>query len=257
MGTFTTNDGVELTYQGSGPVGGGVPLVMLHGWGQTQATFRDQLTRLAPRRRVVTMDQHGQSAKPHHGYRIARLARDAEQLLDHLGIDQADVLGWSMGVSVWWSFVDQNGTGRIRRFVAVDQPTAVAAVPRMAAMERSTRVRSSTSGRMIRSAARLELWDADPLPGPGEWDQVSEVACESSSGVASGAALGVAGSSVVAASSVGVVTDMATHALSVSAAARVGNTLRRPPIGMRDVSRTRLSQQLSTPTTATPTQLRV
>ncbi|VVJ21921.1 Hydrolase [Amycolatopsis camponoti] len=140
MGTFTTNDGVELTYRDSGPgEDGSAPLVMLHGWGQTQAMFRHQFELLAPRRRVVTLDQrgHGLSAKPHHGYRIARLARDAEQLLDHLGLDRADVLGWSMGVSVWWSFVDQNGTGRIRRFVAVDQPAAVAAVPWMSAGEQA------------------------------------------------------------------------------------------------------------------------
>ncbi|WP_103352193.1 hypothetical protein [Amycolatopsis sp. CA-128772] len=27
-------------------------------------------------------------------------------------------------------------------------------------------------------AVRLELWDADPLPRPGEWDRVVEVACD-------------------------------------------------------------------------------
>ncbi|MEU0790686.1 hypothetical protein ABZ342_11510 [Amycolatopsis sp. NPDC005961] len=27
-------------------------------------------------------------------------------------------------------------------------------------------------------AVRLELWDADPLPGLGDWDQVVEVACD-------------------------------------------------------------------------------
>ena len=110
---------------------------MLHGWGQTQAMFRHQVEGLA--RRVVTVDQrgHGGSAKPHHGYRIARLARDAQELLDHLAIDRADVLGWSMGVSVWWSFIDQFGTDRIRRFVAVDQPAAVAAVPWMSAQEQT------------------------------------------------------------------------------------------------------------------------
>jgi pimeloyl-ACP methyl ester carboxylesterase len=131
MTTFTTNDGVELNYRDSGPAGAAPPLVLLHGWGQTQAMFRHQFADLAGQRRVVTVDQrgHGLSDKPHHGYRIARLARDAQQLLDHLGIDRADVLGWSMGVSVWWSFIDQYGTDRLRRFVAVDQPAAVAAVP--------------------------------------------------------------------------------------------------------------------------------
>ena len=160
MTSFTTRDGVELVYADSGPAGDGVPLVMLHGWGQTQAMFHHQLADLAANRRVVTVDQrgHGRSAKPHHGYRIARLARDAQELLDHLAIDRADVLGWSMGVSVWWSFIDQFGTDRIRRFVAVDQPAAVAAVPWMSAQEQAD------SGAIFDVSALLGLCAA--LAGP-------------------------------------------------------------------------------------------
>ncbi|GGS26034.1 alpha/beta hydrolase [Streptomyces griseoviridis] len=158
MGELTTNDGVRLTYRDSG--GDGVPLVMLHGWGQTQEMFRHQVTGLAPGRRVVTLDQrgHGISGKPHHGYRIARLARDVLGLVDHLGLDRFDALGWSMGVSVWWSFIDQWGTGRIRRFVAVDQPAAVAAVPWMSAEEQRD------SGAIFDVSGLLEL--ATGLAGP-------------------------------------------------------------------------------------------
>lgn len=137
MFTFTTNDGVTLSYQDSG--GDGVPLIMLHGWGQTQAMFKHQLSGLSAHRRVITYDQrgHGTSEKPHHGYRIARLAKDLDNLMDHLSIQQADLLGWSMGTSVIWSYMDQQGTGRIRRFVSVDQPAAVAAVPWMTAEEQA------------------------------------------------------------------------------------------------------------------------
>lgn len=49
MATFTTHDGVELAYEDRG--GSGFPLVMLHGWGQTQAMSRCQFTDLAPSRR--------------------------------------------------------------------------------------------------------------------------------------------------------------------------------------------------------------
>ncbi|MFD4638291.1 alpha/beta fold hydrolase [Lentzea sp. NPDC058436] len=138
MPTFSTNDGVTLTYQDSGGSGSDVPLVMLHGWGQTQAMFRHQLGGLGDRR-VITFDQrgHGLSDKPHHGYRIARLAQDFVQLLDHLGLDQVDALGWSMGASVLWSHIDHHGTTRLRRLVIVDQPAAVAAVPWMSAAEQT------------------------------------------------------------------------------------------------------------------------
>ncbi|MEU3396582.1 alpha/beta fold hydrolase [Streptomyces filamentosus] len=135
MKELITTDGARLAYQDTG--GAGVPLVMLHGWGQTQAMFRHQAEGLAPGRRVVTVDLrgHGKSGKPHHGYRIARLSRDVLELVDHLGLARFDALGWSMGASVWWSFADQYGTGRIRRLVAVDQPAAVAAVPWMTERE--------------------------------------------------------------------------------------------------------------------------
>ncbi len=154
MTTFTTQDGVELSYRDRG--GNGFPLVMLHGWGQTQAMFRHQLADLAPDRRVITLDLrgHGLSAKPRYGYRIARFSRDVWELLDHLQLDRVDALGWSMGVSVWWSFIDQYGTDRIRRLVAVDQPAAVAAVPWMSEEDQAK------SGAIFDVAALLTLGDA-------------------------------------------------------------------------------------------------
>ncbi|WP_020661069.1 alpha/beta fold hydrolase [Amycolatopsis benzoatilytica] len=158
MPTFTTNDGVTLAYEDTG--GEGTPLVMVHGWGQTQAMFRNQLAGLGKHRRVITYDQrgHGVSEKPRHGYRIARLAQDFEQLLDHLGLHEADALGWSMGASVLWSYIDSHGTGRIRRLVIVDQPAAVAAVPWM------TKDEQTESGAIFDVNGLLEL--AANLNGP-------------------------------------------------------------------------------------------
>jgi pimeloyl-ACP methyl ester carboxylesterase len=134
--SFTTTDAVTLDVRDSG--GDGVPVVMLHGWGQTRAMFRHQADGFAGRR-VISYDQrgHGVSEKPHHGYRIARLAQDLHELLDHLTLDEVDLLGWSMGASVAWSYIDQHGTGRVRRLVAVDQPAAVAAVPWMSRTEQT------------------------------------------------------------------------------------------------------------------------
>ncbi|MET8542971.1 alpha/beta hydrolase [Kitasatospora sp. NPDC004799] len=165
MHELTTNDGVRLAYRDSG--GDGVPLVLLHGWGQTQEMFRHQLDGLAPGRRVVTVDfrGHGRSEKPRHGYRVARLARDVLALVDHLGLGAFDALGWSMGASVWWSFLDQYGTGRIRRLVLVDQPAAVAAVPWMSPAEQRD------CGAIFDVAGLLELGAA--LAGP-DGDRVRE-----------------------------------------------------------------------------------
>lgn len=123
---FRTGDGVLLVYRDSG--GPGVPLVMLPGFGQSQMAFHHQFDQLKARRRVITLDfrGHGFSEAPDHGYRIARLAADVRDLLRHLRLSRVDALGWSMGVSVWWSFIDLFGTSAIRRLVIVDQPTTIA-----------------------------------------------------------------------------------------------------------------------------------
>lgn len=75
--TFVTNDGVRIAYRDSG--GEGVPLLMLHGWLQSQLAFQYQFDMLRPRR-VITLDfrGHGSSDKPAHGYRISRLAADVK-----------------------------------------------------------------------------------------------------------------------------------------------------------------------------------
>jgi len=129
--TFTTNDGVALSFSDSG--GDGVPLVMLHGFQQTKEAFRHQVSGLADSRRIITLDfrGHGESDKPRRGYRISRFAMDVSGLLEHLQVPQVDALGWSMGASVWWSYIDLFGTGRLRRLVMVDQPSAITIHPWM------------------------------------------------------------------------------------------------------------------------------
>jgi len=94
MSTFTTSDGCDLDYRVDGPAGAQT-LVLLHGWSQSRAMFDRALPALSRDLRVVTYDQrgHGESAKPDHGARIARLAADLRELLDHLGITSAHLGG--------------------------------------------------------------------------------------------------------------------------------------------------------------------
>ena len=155
MPTMTTRDGVtlHLTDSGEPADAAGPPLLLLHGWGQTRAMFRHQVEGLSGSRRVVTLDfrGHGESDKPHHGYRIARLATDVVELLDHLGLERVDALGWSMGASVLWSVVDLHGTAPFRRLVCLDQPAAVAGVPWL------TEAEKAESGAIFDVAGLLDL----------------------------------------------------------------------------------------------------
>jgi pimeloyl-ACP methyl ester carboxylesterase len=127
-------DGVRLSLHDAGQ---GHPLLMLHGWSQSAAMFRYQIEQFSSVTRVIAPDLrgHGLSDKPAFGYRVASLARDVNHLLDQLGVDSADMLGWSMGASVLWSFIDLFGSRRIRKLVLVDEPACVVQLPGMNANE--------------------------------------------------------------------------------------------------------------------------
>jgi pimeloyl-ACP methyl ester carboxylesterase len=102
MATFPAPDGLELTYdvEGEGPA-----VLLHHGFAaDVDANWvRPGIVAalVATGRRVVAIDArgHGRSAKPHEpdAYRGPVMARDVSALLDHLGIEEVDVVGYSMG----------------------------------------------------------------------------------------------------------------------------------------------------------------
>ncbi|NMO15687.1 alpha/beta hydrolase [Pyxidicoccus fallax] len=131
MSTFTTADGCRLDYHLAGSITSERTLVLLHGWSQSRAMFDRVIPMLARHYRVVSYDQrgHGESGRPPHGARIARLARDLDELLTHLQIEQADFAGHSMGASVLWSYLDLFGSAKVSSLVIIDQPSACTLLP--------------------------------------------------------------------------------------------------------------------------------
>ncbi|GKS58569.1 hypothetical protein YTPLAS18_20960 [Nitrospira sp.] len=120
---FTTNDGVRLHYrdEGSGPA-----LVLLPGWTQPASGFAAVIERLSDTFRCLALDfrGHGESERPEHGYRVSRLARDVSDFLDHLGLEEAILLGHSAGCTVIWSFIDLFGQDRVQATVLCDEMAA-------------------------------------------------------------------------------------------------------------------------------------
>jgi pimeloyl-ACP methyl ester carboxylesterase len=129
-GWMIASDGAHIPYRikGAGPA-----LIMVHGWSQSGAMFQHQLDHLSDRFTVVVPDLrgHGEAPEPEGGLRMARLGRDLAELMAHLEIDRASLLGWSMGVSVLWAYVDLFGTAAVDRFVFVDQPSMLTMLPDM------------------------------------------------------------------------------------------------------------------------------
>ena len=115
------NGDVEIAYLDQG--GEGEPIVLIHGFASTKEVnwvvpgWVTTLTRAG--RRAIALDNrgHGQSSKLYDpaAYDSATMADDVRALLDHLGIERADVMGYSMGA-------------RIAAFLALKHPARVRSV---------------------------------------------------------------------------------------------------------------------------------
>lgn len=87
---------VELYYEA---LGAGEPVVLVMGFGGDHLAWGFQARVLAERYRVVIFDNRGagQSDAPDLPYSTAMMAGDTVRLMDALGIEQAHVVGASMG----------------------------------------------------------------------------------------------------------------------------------------------------------------
>jgi pimeloyl-ACP methyl ester carboxylesterase len=94
---FVTLDGVRFHYLDWG--GDGEPLLMLAGLGCTAHVFAELAPHLTDRFRVLALTRrgHGLTDQVRTGRTIAGAAEDACRLLDALGIQQAHLVGHSMG----------------------------------------------------------------------------------------------------------------------------------------------------------------
>jgi pimeloyl-ACP methyl ester carboxylesterase len=77
----------------------GVPVVLLHAWGESLGSFDRLLPLLPATIRAVAMDQrgHGAADKPADGYTLVDLADDVVAFLDAVGLTSAVLLGSSSG----------------------------------------------------------------------------------------------------------------------------------------------------------------
>jgi len=99
------SDGVRIAYMDEGE---GEPILLIHGFASNSAAnwIDPQWVRTLTKagRRVIAYDNrgHGQSEKLYDPdrYGAPEMAEDARRLLDHLGIERIDVLGYSMGARI-------------------------------------------------------------------------------------------------------------------------------------------------------------
>jgi pimeloyl-ACP methyl ester carboxylesterase len=95
---FFLSDGVKIHYIVEGQ---GEPVLLIHGFAANlQVQWAGVIKDLAKDYKVVALDNrgHGRSGKPHEPEKYGiEMVEDAVRLLDHLNIDKAHVVGYSMG----------------------------------------------------------------------------------------------------------------------------------------------------------------
>lgn len=113
MPTITTSDDVQLHFEDSGL---GRPIVLAHGWPLSGEAFAHNEAALnAAGLRVVRYDRRGfgQSDKPGHGYDYDTLAADLNELLIQLDLQDAVLLGLSMGGGDVLRYLSTYGADRV------------------------------------------------------------------------------------------------------------------------------------------------
>ena len=90
-------DGVKISYdvQGTGqPV-----LVFVHGWSCSKEYWKEQVAHFAKKHKVVTIDLagHGQSGRSRKDYTVESFGKDVASVAKKLNLDQAILIGHSMG----------------------------------------------------------------------------------------------------------------------------------------------------------------
>jgi pimeloyl-ACP methyl ester carboxylesterase len=162
--TYADVNGLSMYYEEHGE---GDPLVLLHGGIAGGEIFAEIAPALAQGRRVIVPDLqgHGRTAHIDRNLRAEDLADDVAALIRHLGLERADVLGYSLGGAVTWRLAIQHRE-RVRRIVVVSTsgrragsfPEVVAAFDAFSA-EMAPMIQPSPAGQhYARVAPRPEDW---------------------------------------------------------------------------------------------------
>lgn len=96
---YAPANGLNMYYEIHGEDRGGTPLLLLHGAFMTARDFGPLLPGLVATRQVIVpeLQGHGRTADIDRPMTYELMADDCAALLSHLGVDQADVDGYSLG----------------------------------------------------------------------------------------------------------------------------------------------------------------
>ena len=110
---------IELYYEDHGS---GSPVVLIHGWPLSGASWEKQTAALlAAGHRVITYDRRGfgRSSKTGIGYTYDTFAADLDKLLKKLDLKKVALVGFSMGTGEVTRYLAKYGSARVRKAVLI------------------------------------------------------------------------------------------------------------------------------------------
>jgi pimeloyl-[acyl-carrier protein] methyl ester esterase len=109
---------VHFEQSGQGPA-----LVLIPGLAATTRYFDPAVRDLANDHRVITLDLAGQGLSPAGAEpsTVARAARDLHSVLTALEVRDAVLVGWSLGATVAYTYLEQHDDDRVSALVSVEQ----------------------------------------------------------------------------------------------------------------------------------------
>lgn len=120
LAVAASRDGSPIAYESSGM--GSPALVFVHGWSCRRQYWDAQLEAFSAGRRVIALDLagHGQSGAARRAWSVEAFAEDVAAVVDDAGIDDAILVGHSMGADVVLE-ASRHLRGRVRGLVWVDE----------------------------------------------------------------------------------------------------------------------------------------
>ncbi len=127
MTTFTTADGTEIYFNDWHPAGASGPaIVLIHGWPLDADMWSAQALALAAAgHRVVAYDRRGfgRSSQPWSGYDYDTMSDDLAALIDHLGLSEVVLVGFSMGGGEVARYLGRCGGAKVSKAVLISAVT--------------------------------------------------------------------------------------------------------------------------------------